>query len=64
MAIHDPTDTIIITIIEIEEIHIIIIIIDIITDTWTDHLIIIDQGCQVTEILAVIRLVNPREKVV
>lgn len=63
MAIHDLTDTIII-IIEIEEIHItIIIIVDTITNLSKEHLIITDQGYQIIEILAMMQLVSSRERV-
>jgi len=67
MAIHDLTDTIIIIIeiIEIEEIHItIIIIVDTITDLSKERLIITDQEYQIIEILATMGLVNSRERVV
>lgn len=63
MAIHDLTDTITI-IIEIEEIHItIIIIVDTITNLSKEHLIITDQGYQIIEILAMMQLVSSRERV-
>lgn len=63
MAIHDLTDTII-TIIEIEEIHItIIIIVDTITNLSKEHLIITDQEYQIIEILAMMQLVSSRERV-
>lgn len=63
MAIHDLTDTIIITI-EIEEIRItIIIIVDTITNLSKEHLIITDQGYQIIEILAMMQLVSSRERV-
>jgi len=67
MVIHDLTDTIIIIIeiIEIEEIHItIIIIVDTITDLLKERLIITDQEYQIIEILATMGLVNSRERVV